>query len=197
MKTACFAERKSLSVGKHRIFHDVIVHFYSLRGKSDEARRYHDVKTMAKWPKGIGVTWSLFYSTLKGLGHDCWCLFTISFYPKFLNRTTIFKLIVHSIEQHAAFEERKIKQTNAKSWFKKLRVIFLFQQNWISNAILWEKKDNSILSNVYKHKWLLTMFTKKDLYGWFQLSLLFIFFQNGLYIFGGLSVRILLECHVK
>ena len=32
---------------KRRIFHDVIVHFYSLRGKGDEARRYHDVKTMS------------------------------------------------------------------------------------------------------------------------------------------------------
>ena len=56
VKTACFVERKSYSAGKRRIFHDVIVHFSSLRGKGDEARRYHDVKTMAKWPKGIGVT---------------------------------------------------------------------------------------------------------------------------------------------
>ena len=35
----------------------------SLR-RSDEAGRYHDVKTMAKWPKGIRVPWSLFYLTL-------------------------------------------------------------------------------------------------------------------------------------
>ena len=62
-ETACFAERKSYSAGKRRIFHDVIVHFSSLRGKCDE-RRYHDVKTMAKWPKGIRVTWSLFYRAL-------------------------------------------------------------------------------------------------------------------------------------
>ena len=56
MKTACFVERKSYFTGKRRIFHDVILHFLGLRGKGDEARRYHDVKTMAKWPKGIGVT---------------------------------------------------------------------------------------------------------------------------------------------
>ena len=31
-----------------------------------------------------------------------------------LNRTTIFKLIVHKIELHAAFEERENKQKNAK-----------------------------------------------------------------------------------
>ena len=38
--------------------------FLEQNGKGDEARQYHDVKTMAKWPKGIGVTWSLFYSAL-------------------------------------------------------------------------------------------------------------------------------------
>ena len=31
-----------------------------------------------------------------------------------LNRTTIFKLIVHGIELHAAFEERENKQKNAE-----------------------------------------------------------------------------------
>ena len=60
---------------------------------------------------------------LKGLGHDWWRLFTISFYPKLLyissmkpslNRTTIFKLIVHRIELHAAFDERENTQKNAK-----------------------------------------------------------------------------------
>ena len=55
-KFASFVEHSSYSVGKRRIFHDVIVHFSSIYSKSDEARRYHDVKTMAKWPKGIGVT---------------------------------------------------------------------------------------------------------------------------------------------
>ena len=63
-ETTRFAESKSYSVGKRRIFHDVIVHFSSLRGKGDEALRYHDVKTMAKWPKGIRVRWSLFYRAL-------------------------------------------------------------------------------------------------------------------------------------
>ena len=61
--------------------------------------------------------------TLKGHRHDWWCLFTISFFPKLLYissmnpsniRTTIFKLIVHGIELHAAFEERENKQKNAK-----------------------------------------------------------------------------------
>ena len=31
-----------------------------------------------------------------------------------LNRTTIFKLIVHGIELHAAIEKRENKQKNAK-----------------------------------------------------------------------------------
>ena len=60
---------------------------------------------------------------LKGLGHDWWSLFIISFYLNFLyissrkpslNRTTIFKLIVHGIELHTAFEERENKQKNVK-----------------------------------------------------------------------------------
>ena len=54
----------------------------------------------------------------------------------------------------------------------------------------WEKIDNSKLLNVYKHKGLVPMFTNKDFYGWFQLCLLLNPFQNGLYIFGWLSVRI-------
>ena len=98
------------------------------------------------------------------------------------NRTTIFKLIVHGIELHAAFEERENKQKNAKFQFKKFRVIFLFPQKCISGAILWEKKDNSKVRNVYKHKWLVTMFTNKDCNVWFQLCLLFNPFQKCLYI---------------
>ena len=43
----------------------------------------------------------------------------------------------------------------------------------------------------------MTMFTNKYFYEWFQLCLLFNPFQNGLYIFGWLSVRILLEFYVK
>ena len=63
------------------------------------------------------------YVSLKGLGHDWWSLFTISFYPKLLyissmkpslNRTTIFILIAYGIELHAAFEERENKQKNFK-----------------------------------------------------------------------------------
>ena len=41
-----------------------------------------------------------------------------------VNRTTIFKLIVHGIELHAAFEERENKQKNAKFWFKNLELSF-------------------------------------------------------------------------
>ena len=66
------------------------------------------------------VPWSL-----KGLRHDWWSLFTILlfFLPQTfihrsmkpsLNRTTIYKHIVHGIELHAAFEERENKQKNAK-----------------------------------------------------------------------------------
>ena len=50
---------------------------------------------------------------------------------------------------------------------------FFSHKKCISNAHLWEKKDNAKLSNVYKHKWLVTMFTNKDFYEWFQLCLLF------------------------
>ena len=76
--------------------------------------------------------------TLKGLGHDWLRLFTISFYPKLsyyssmkrsLNRTTIFKLIVHGIELHAAFEEREHKQKNAKFWLKNLELSLFSHKN--------------------------------------------------------------------
>ena len=113
------------------------------------------------------------------------------------NRTTIFKLIVHGIELHAAFEERENKQKNAKLKFKKSELSFVSHKIEFSNAILWEKIDNSKLLNVYKHKRLVPMFTNKDFHGWFQLCLLLNPFQNGLYIFGWLSVRILIEFHVK
>ena len=42
--------------GKNMKIFIYIVHLSSLRGNGDEDRRYHEVKTMAKWPKGIGVT---------------------------------------------------------------------------------------------------------------------------------------------
>ena len=63
-----------------------------------------------------------------------------------------------------AFEERENKQKNAKFKLKFIRVIFLFPPKYISDAILWEKKDNAKLCNVYKNKWLVTMFTNKDFY---------------------------------
>ena len=132
--------------------------------------------------------------SLKGHRHDWCCLFTISFFPKLFdissmkpsqNKSTIFKLIVHGIELHAAFEERENKQKNAKFWFKVFRVIFLFPQKCISDALFWGKlkKDNSKSCNVYKHKRLVTVFTNKDFYEWFQLCLLFYPFQKCLYIF--------------
>ena len=43
-----------------------------------------------------------------------------------LNRATIFKLIVHEIELHTAFEERENKQKNAKFYLNNFWVIFLF-----------------------------------------------------------------------
>ena len=101
-----------------------------------------------------------------------------------LNRTTIFKLIVHGIELHAAFEESENKQKNAKLQLKRLELSFVSHKIAFSNAILWEKIDNSKLLNVYKHKRLVPMFTNKDFYGRFQLCLLLNPFQNGLYIFG-------------
>ena len=82
-----------------------------------------------------------------------------------LNRTTIFKLIVHGIELHAAFDERENKQKNAKLYFKKLELSFVSHKITFSNAILWEKIDNSKFVNVYKHKRLVPMFTNKDFYG--------------------------------
>ena len=72
-----------------------------------------------------------------------------------LNRTTIFKLIVHGIELHAAFEKRENKKTNAKFSFKNLELSFF------SHKIAFLKKDNSKLNNVFKHKWLVTMFTNR------------------------------------
>ena len=54
-------------------------------------------------------------------------------------------------------KEKINKRTLNFNYF--FRVIFLFPQKCISDAILWEKKDNSKLCNVYRHKWLVTMFT--------------------------------------
>ena len=127
--------------------------------------------------------------SLKGHGHDSWSLFTISFYPKLLyissmkkslSRTTIINLIVHGIEPHTKFEERENKQKNK-------RVMQFYGKRKITlNYVI-----------VYKHKWLVPMFTNKDFNDWYQLCLLFNHFQNSVYVFGWLSVRILLEFHVK
>ena len=57
---------------------------------------------------------------------------------------------------------------DCKNW-----VIFLFPQNHITHCL-----------------YLMTMFTNKDFYEWFQLYLFFNRFQNYLPIFGWLSVRI-------
>ena len=43
----------------------------------------------------------------------------------------------------------------------------------------------------------MTMFTNKDFYKWIQFYLLFNPIQNDLYIFGWLSVKLLLEFQVK
>ena len=54
-----------------------------------------------------------------------------------------------------------------KKKINKRTLIYLelsFFSHKIALVILWEKKDNSKLRNVYKHKWLVTMFTNKDFY---------------------------------
>ena len=81
-----------------------------------------------------------------------------------LNRTTIFKLIEHGIELHAAFEKRENKQKNAKL---KLKSFFSYKIVLINLVIQFcgEKKDNSKLLNVYKQKRLVPMFTNKDFVG--------------------------------
>ena len=80
---------------------------------------------------------------------------------------------------------------------KKIELSFFSHKIVLVMQFYGKKKDNTKLLNAYKHKWLVPMFTNKDFYGWFQLCLLLNPFQNGLYIFGWLSVRILLEFHVK
>ena len=84
-----------------------------------------------------------------------------------LNRTTIFKLIVHGIELHATFEERENKQKNAKLLLKELELSFFSHKIALVMQFLLKKIDNSKLLNVYKHKWLVPMFTNKDFNGWF------------------------------
>ena len=49
-------------------------------------------------------------------------------YEPSLNRMTIYKLIVHGIELHAAFGEKENKQKNAKFWFKNLELSFFFHK---------------------------------------------------------------------
>ena len=78
-----------------------------------------------------------------------------------------------------------------------LELSFFSHKNALVMHILLEKKDNSKLCNIYKHKWLVPMFTNIDFYELFQLCLLFNPFQKCLFIFGRLSVRILVEFHVK
>ena len=63
-KTASFVVRKPTFAGKRRVSHDVIIALLKSSPQGKEFWRYHDVKTMAKWPKGINVTWSLFDRTL-------------------------------------------------------------------------------------------------------------------------------------
>ena len=54
-KTAGFVEHKPNSAGKRHVFHDVIIAFLESSRQRPGSWRYHDVKTIAKWPKGIGV----------------------------------------------------------------------------------------------------------------------------------------------
>ena len=63
------------------------------------------------------------------------------------------------------FKERENKQKNAKLYLKKLELYFVSHKIAFGNAILWETIDNSKFLNVYKHEWLVPMFTNKDFYG--------------------------------
>ena len=63
-KNYSFAECYSNFAGKRHVSHDVIIAFLKSLRQRWRSWRYHDVKTMAKCPKGIGVTWSMFDSTL-------------------------------------------------------------------------------------------------------------------------------------
>ena len=69
-----------------------------------------------------------------------------------LNRTTIFKLIVHWIE----------------------RVIWILRKERLILIKKWELSFSPTkLHDVYKHKWLVTLFTNNDIYEWFRLCLSF------------------------
>ena len=63
-KTASFVVCKPNFMGKRRVSHDVIIALLRYSRQRYECLRYHDVKTIAKWPKGIDVTWSVFDRTL-------------------------------------------------------------------------------------------------------------------------------------
>ena len=65
---------------------------------------------------------------------------------------------------HAAFEERENKQKNAKFYLKVLELSFFSHKNALVMQFYWKRKQNSKACNVYKHKWLVTMFTNKYFY---------------------------------
>ena len=50
-----FVEHWPNSTGKRHVSHDVIIAFLKSSGQRRGSWGYHDVKTMAKWRKGIGV----------------------------------------------------------------------------------------------------------------------------------------------
>ena len=106
--------------------------------------------------------------------------------PSF-NRATIFKLIVHEIELHTAFEERENKQKNAKFYLKNFELSFFSHK--IALVMQFCGKRKITLNYAMFVKWLVPMFTNKDFYEWFQRCLLFNPFKNGLYIFQWLSVE--------
>ena len=65
MKLEVLLSDSHIAREKRRIFHDVIVHFSSLPGIGDEARRYHYIKTMQNGRNGSESRESLFYKALK------------------------------------------------------------------------------------------------------------------------------------
>ena len=68
------------------------------------ARKKHEEDFKGTWTRLVKFVYIFFLPQI----------LNISRMKPFLNRTTIFKLIVHGIGLHAAFEKRENKQKNAK-----------------------------------------------------------------------------------
>ena len=137
---------------KHKTYHTLDDHWVKLtsskafhysRARRDEIRWREDImanicKTRYSYSSYQFLIYIKESKNLKGHRHDRWCLFTISFFPKLLyissmkpsqNRTTIFKLIVHVIELHAAFDERENKKRTLNFNLNFLELSFFSHKN--------------------------------------------------------------------